>query len=429
MFIDLTVENDDNYNEKPGWLEDQSEFGREECLLEVSDLPTEDSSNIEENGSDADNDVEDETLSTEEKVAKMLVDHWIDFKGCKHHAAVKGDDITGMEEFIKDRQELLQQIPEFADPDFAQMDRLPMEARLLPDRNPEVEDEWEKYSESPLMHMESGEWKECQDTIGLMFTGGDESEDEEGITLDRYLEVGKGDMMFANSKRKREMAHGEVSLDIDSILALFMDLSVINTVISLSIVSNPAKNLKKSVHIIHKGIPLHWIPHFHLGQFGHDPQFDLYMFLPALFNKNRRRLKNNLFNHVSEELRAEFMDKCLLPAIREVITPNESQSWDFAYVVSQAKSRAIGVEGNKHKSQKGGFTQPIKFDIDEKDIAAVWNICNYRLRRTMRGNGMLKAFEGFQFFINSKGYKHRTHASGFSELMMVYKEKVGTDIG
>src|SRR5262245_36683731 len=189
MFIDLTVENDDNYNEKPGWVEDQSEFGREECLLEVSDLPTEDSSNIEENGSDADNDVEDETLSTEEKVAKMLVDHWIDFKGCKHHAAVKGDDITGMEEFIKARQELLQQIPEFADPDFAQMDRLPMEARLLPDRNPEVEDEWEKYSESPLTHMESGEWKECQDTIGLMFTGGDESEDEEGITLDRYLEV------------------------------------------------------------------------------------------------------------------------------------------------------------------------------------------------------------------------------------------------
>ena len=165
---------------------------------------------------------------------------------------------------------------------------------MLLDRNPEVEDEWEKYSESLLMHMESGEWKECQDTIGLMFTSGDESKDEEGITLDRYLEVGKGDAIFANSKRKREIAYGEVSLDINSILALFTDLSVINTVISLSIVSNPVKNLKKSIHIIHKGTPLHWILHFHLGQFGHDSQFDLYMFLPALFNKNRRQLKNNL---------------------------------------------------------------------------------------------------------------------------------------
>jgi hypothetical protein len=190
-------------------------------------------------------------------------------------------------------------------------------------------------------------------------------------------------------------------------------------------VANPMKNLKRDVHLIHDGIPLHWIPHFHLGQFGHDPMFDLFMFLPGLYNKEVKRWKNNLFNHVDEKLRAEFMDKCLLPAIREVVSPNESQSWDFAYVVSQTKSQAVGVEGNQHKWHKESFNQQIKFDLDGDYIRGVWNNCNIRLRRAIHGNGMLKVFKGFQFFINSKGYKHRTHSRGFAELMTVYKEKVG----
>src|SRR5579859_1415194 len=105
-----------------------------------------------------------------------------------------------------------------------------------------------------------------------------------------------------------------------------MNLSVINTVVAISIVANPTKNLKTSVRLIHNEIPLHWIPHFHLGQFGHDPMFDLFMFVLGLYDKEVKRRKNNLFNHVGEKLRAEFMDECLLPAIREVVSPNESQS-------------------------------------------------------------------------------------------------------
>jgi hypothetical protein len=363
-------------------------------------------------------------LSAEESVAKMVVDHLIEFQGCKRHTAVFGDNITGMQEFVDDRRKLLDKIPQFADPDFAQIDRLPVQARLPDDDGDEVKDEWRKFCEDPLCHMTPAEWKECHQTISHIFTGGDSSEDEDGEKLDRYLMVGKRDVMFANSRRRRELARGEVSLDIDSILALFTDLSVINTVIAISIVANPMKNLKASVHLIHNDVPLHWIPHFHLGQFGHDPKFDLFIFLPALYNKDLKRRKNNLFNHVDEKLRAEFMDKCLLPAIREVVTPNESQSWDFAYVVSLAKSQAIGIEGNQYQRRKEGFRQQMTFDLDGDDVTGVWNGCNIRLRRAIRGNGRLKAFKGFQFFINSKGYKHRTHTKGFSELMTVYKEKV-----
>src|SRR5277367_3593395 len=303
----------------------------------------------------------------------------MEFKGCNRHFPVIADQITGLQEFTDDRHRLLQQIPEFSDPDFAQVNRLPVSARSPSDPSDEVEDEWRKFSGDPLWHMTPKEWEKCHRTIERVFTGGDDSGDENGERVDRYLMVGKGDVMFANSRRKREKARGEVSLDIDSILALFTDLSVINVMITISIVANPMKNLKKSVHLLHNGVPLHWIPHFHMGQFGHDPKFDLFMFLPELYNKELKRRKNNLFNHVNEKLRAEFMDQCLLPAIREVVTPNESQSWDFAYVVSVAKSQAIGMEGNQYRCRKEGFRQQMTFDLDGDYVAAVWNSCNVRL--------------------------------------------------
>jgi hypothetical protein len=95
------------------------------------------------------------------------------------------------------------------------------------------------------------------------------------------------------------------------------------------------------------------------------------------------------------------MDKCLLPAIQDVLTPNEGQSWDFSYMLCQAKSNAVGLEGVQYKSERESLRQYMLFDLDSKDIGAVWNNCNYRLRGLIREDGKLTAFKGFQFFINS----------------------------
>jgi len=127
-----------------------------------------------------------------------------------------------------------------------------------------VEDEWKKLSGDRLRHMMADEWDKCHETMGQIFTGGDDSDAEDGERVDRYLEIGKDDAMFADSPRKRKMAQGEATMYIDIILALFTDLSMINIKIVLSIVANPNKNLRQSMHIGHKGIPLRWIPHFHL---------------------------------------------------------------------------------------------------------------------------------------------------------------------
>jgi hypothetical protein len=348
----------------------------------------------------------------------MLVDHFIDCKGCnpaEHRHRYDENDIS-MFEFIKMRNEICDEIPTLAEPDFAQDSRLPAEARNRQDDY--TEDNWEKCLKNPLDHMTTREWRESSGKIKELFTGGEEP---------KHLAIGKSDITFARDAHKRNMAKGQVTFDIDSVMATFTDLSVINTVIGISIVSNPIRNLKGSVHLTHQGAPLHHIPHFHLGHFGHDPKFDLYIMLPALYDKKRKRERGNLHNHVAEEIRAEFMDTCFLPAIEEVIGNNDGQSWDLRYDVSKGKSTAAAREGNMYHKKPSGFHQEIPKDLDPKYIDLVWHNCERRLKAEMRRGGILEAFKGFQFFINAKGYKHRMKTDEFSKLMMIYKDKV--DLG
>ena len=48
----------------------------------------------------------------------------------------------------------------------------------------------------------------------------------------------------------------------------------------------------------------------------------------------------------------KFMNKCLLLAIKDMITSLENQSWDFNYMLSQAKSNSIDLKRIQHKHDK-----------------------------------------------------------------------------
>ena len=378
-------------------------------------------------------------LSPTEKVAKLLVEQWLHFKGCDEHASVQNDAAgLSMQEFIDRRNDLLQKICEFSDPDFAQPSLLPINARLKGDPK-DVEDQWEVLSRKPLTAMTEEQWSGAYPTIQQVFIGPytvvdntrfeDDDEAHSDSLSDRMtktLEIGKGDMMFDDCEMRRRQAQGMLRLDIDSILALFTDLSIIKSVLSISIVPLPTKNLQSDVHIIHNGVPLHWIPHFHLGRFGHDPTFDLFIVLPALYNKRFRRRKNNLFNHVTEDIIAEFMNKCFLPAVKEILTEAEAQEWDFDYELSKAKSNAVGLEGHIHSSERDRFRQHLHFNLDGDHVAPVWKICQGRLSKAMSRNHLLKAFRGFQFFIDAKNFKYRSGNHELPGLIRVYETKVYT---
>jgi len=348
----------------------------------------------------------------------MLVDHLIDFKGCDHNEHVQEYCATdmSMSQFIAEREEIIfSNAPYLLEPDFALEERLPKEARIYIDEPTyEANDIWVKHRSDPLSHMTKQEWDRQCENIERVFTGGE---------VPKQLQIGKDDDI-SNDVDKNILTRGQVTIDIDSILALFTDLAIIRTVLNVCVTSNPHKNLNGSVHLVHRGIPIHHIPHFYLGSFGHDPKYELFVLLPELHNPKLKRTKANFHNHIPHQIHSEFMKKCFLPAVKEVLSPNEAQSWDFSYEVIKAKSTAASKEGNRYRNKAKSFHQEIRSNLDRKYIKDVWRICEQHLKREIRREQVLKAFRGFQFFINAKGYKHRLMANQFSDLMQLYKDEV-----
>jgi len=350
-----------------------------------------------------------------ERVARMLVDHLTEFKGCNPEDHIKeydSDDLN-MLEFNKKRFQIFERVQEIFEPDFALPARLPNKTR---GRTSHAE-EWRNHSSDPLGHMSVEKWDQNWRHFQNLFTG-----DHDGL---KKLEIGKDyDISHSESENLRRISRGNVTVDIDSVLAMFTDLSVIKSILKVSIVSNPARNLSSNIHLAHRGKPLHHIPHFFFGSFGHDPRYDLYVMLPALHNPKLKRGKGKLHNHVPEEVRAEFMQKCFLPAVQKVLNANEAQSWVLDYDVAEANMTASSKEGNRsNRSQSKAVLQEVQSDLDAEHIGKVWNVCKKKLDREMKREGPLKAFRDFQFFIMAKKYKHRLMTDSFCGLMEIYKKK------
>ena len=255
-----------------------------------------------------------------------------------------------MSQFVAQCQFVMNELKEDCLPDFAQDDRLPYEirvnrhnekARMIGEeiQLDDVKDEWRKHCRNSLDHVSNVKWDEHWDFFEDVLT-----EEPNRPNLCLWHE----DDVASKSNRCYDplFAEGEMTFDIDSILALFTDLCVINAPIQFSIMSNSVKNLQNSVHLSCKGIPLHRVPHFYLGTFGHDPHFDLFVMLPALHNSKAKRSNANLHNHVASDIRDAFMTKCLIPSVKEVFDPNERQSWQFDYDISEANFMSMTKEGN-----------------------------------------------------------------------------------
>ena len=97
-------------------------------------------------------------MSPGEKVAKMLVNHFLNFKGCNLEDYVQNYDLTdlSMSEFVDERIKIFNEIPEITEPDFAQEYRLPKNSRIFSESN--FKDEWEKHLKDSLNHMTDEKW-------------------------------------------------------------------------------------------------------------------------------------------------------------------------------------------------------------------------------------------------------------------------------
>ena len=102
------------------------------------------------------------------------------------------------------------------------------------------------------------------------------------------MTIDKNDIMFIRDIYKRNMIKNQVIFDINNIIIIFTNLSMINIIIKILIISNSIKNLKESIHLTHQKIFLYHISHFHLNYFKHDLKFDLYIILSMFYNKKRK---------------------------------------------------------------------------------------------------------------------------------------------
>jgi hypothetical protein len=352
-----------------------------------------------------------EGRSPQEIIAELLVDHFIHFRGCDHHEPIDRDEY-GITAFITERQEM-----EVPSPDFAEDERLPREARAGDWEGPDMGRRMMKDRLSSTTSSE--EWIDLADELRRSFTGKDEGGEI------KHFRMASGDLVHHHREQVRKMARGRLTVDIDSVLSLFTDLSKINCTIDIAMVWNPWRNLESSVHIAHRGIPLHRIPHFFLGRFGRDLNFDLYMFVPKAYDKNAKVRGGVIPNRVREETIAAFMDECFLKAVFECIPDAQSNRWPSRYEIQKAKAMAAGIEGRLYRKSRSVRHMELSVPLVAKFIPAVWKRCQDHLKREIdRSNAKLTVLEGFQLFINSKGTKDRLFMNSIPEVMSMYKDKV-----
>ena len=119
------------------------------------------------------------------------------------------------------------------------------------------------------------------------------------------------------------MIKNQMIFDIDNIITIFMNLSMINMIIEISIVSNLIRNLKENIHLTHQRVSLYHISHFHLDHFEHDFKFDLYIILSIFYDKKIKWERGNLYNHISKKIKVKFINIYFLSMIEEMIDNND----------------------------------------------------------------------------------------------------------
>jgi len=317
-----------------------------------------------------------------------------------------------MHAFIRERQ-----IAGLPNPDFAEDERLPLEARV---EESESSDKGKRMMKNPLSATVSIKDREgVSNSLQQLLTG----QDEEGNVKPFHMAC--GDLLHHPSKRVRNMAQGKLTMDVDSVLSLFTDLCMINCTIDIAIVWNPWRNLQSSVHLAHKGIHLHRIPHFFLGRFGRDLSFELYMFAPKAYDKEAKVHNGLIPNRLREETIVAFMDECFLKAVHKCIPPAQRNRWPSKYEIQKAKSSAAGIEGRLYRQNVGARHMELSVPLAAEFIPAVWQKCErYLTREIRRSNSKLSVLQGFQLFVTSKGTKDRLFTDSIPKLMSIYKDKV-----
>jgi hypothetical protein len=324
--------------------------------------------------------------------AKRLVDLLIESQTCEHcrNGRIVDEGAKSLYEMVSHFEKY--PIP---NPDFCtKVDKQPLSFSLPEDRA-EI-----------LKHLE----------VRLTGLSNDSSTDKDGDTSTPKFDLHIGDKCCQESSL--QTLNTSVSLDIDSAICLGFPLSMIKCAINLTTIPSRGRNMGSSAHVNLHGTPVHRLPHFRLGTFGNEVQFELFMMLPELHSHVKS-------TYVPDAVLKAWFNEVLIPASKCIPHQYRSQ-WSSNWDQEVAKCSA-GREGKRVRDRGRIEKEAIPDDDDSKEISDLlhsrqmevvqvvapefvknfWNGITRRLDEAIaKDHSQLKLFKGYQLFCSDKNWKN-----------------------
>lgn len=236
------------------------------------------------------------------------------------------------------------------------------------------------------------------------------------------MDLSKSDLCLTDPRRSQV----DVTLDVDSVLAIFHRLDVIKAEINFYVYSNILYNLKNDVHVFYEGVPIHKMRGWCFGYFvENNMKFDIHLLLPKL-----SPAVGNI-NYATHKVQQFFYDRVFLKAIRDVILKEDPQR-DFPITWEQEKYMCESIQDNKIVSGENYQRQLDQVHpVAAKYLRELWIKMNELLKEMLDSEGEndhagAKDLEGMFFFVDSKNLKKKlfTSSANMKDLQAVLSHKV-----
>lgn len=326
--------------------------------------------------------------------AEFLVNNMVNFQGCPPEAHSHARDLIREQIIIE--PPVGPSIVEISDLVDSFYKRIPTPEDLLP------EGKWIDPSDPNIPTAEDFE-SLCCGTIG---------EYQHGYGMPE-MRIPKMPVQLSLLKSERytllpENLSLSVAYDIDSILAFPTSLAVATSGLQTILHPSIIKNIRSDLHI-RMNIPgigrlarrtarLCDVPHFHLGKLSGPLNVDVFVFLPALYEKDRST------NFPTQDQLARFFDNIFLPSVYANASPGYLQHLPASYADAKAKSLASDSEKRSSaRSFRSSRIQLLHYHLPTELLDDIWNGVLTRIE--LPGS---QHFRDVRLFLNAKNMKMET---------------------
>ena len=187
--------------------------------------------------------------------------------------------------------------------------------------------------------------------------------------------------------------------DVDAFIAEATSLEALRG-LRFSYYPRPMQNLHQPIHISFHGRALHHCRHIRFGEGLYNEHLWVYIAFPQISYSKE--------TYLSKDQHALWIDKIVLPSLREILPPTLMQHYPSTWAFGAAKMRA---KNNEHRTWDVGGINPIHYAIREEFLPGLWERMLEKLH-----DPRLADFRGMFIVLQTYGTKLVWNHSSFSQL-------------